>query len=502
MLGAYDFCGHYEWTFAWLEREGGEFLLREYWDKAIHEDSQRHASELILGKGIEGMKEYWGHSLGQEGAGYASSATEKTFRLDIHDCPSKGFLIRNELEQHADYCDHCIGWIGPMLKRGGFTIDHQHNHCGQCWWEMRSRLDETAPSAPGAMAGKQDIRLDAKWKPTEQTVDTFEKASRPEEKVGGPALSSSGQGWRALAPMPMENGNFACGVFEGDIVVAGGITWRNGGKIWLDGIWRFEAGKNMWSESGTLPQPIAYSAYGQTARGLHFVGGGSAADRLRGSGWLDDQFQFHRLGDVPEPLFLSGGVVVGDKLYVVGGAADAANLEAATDIFYSVDLGTGQVEKLAKFPGGKVVVPAVAALDGHIYVFAGAAPDPTNKQTLNRDDAFAYSIAKAQWKRIASFPLAVRGLASCVLDDRHILVAGGYREDFCDDAFIYDMHKNCYYKTMPLPYQAMVHLVRAGDVLYCLGGEDRMRGRSSRFYRMRWAELLTHGQHGILNANE
>ena len=24
MIGVYDFCGHYEWTFAWLEREGGE----------------------------------------------------------------------------------------------------------------------------------------------------------------------------------------------------------------------------------------------------------------------------------------------------------------------------------------------------------------------------------------------------------------------------------------------------------------------------------------------
>ncbi len=183
MLGTYDFCGHYEWAFAWIEAQGGSALLREYWDKAIHEDSQRHASQLIRAKGIEGMKEYWAHSLGQEAAGYKSSATDTVFRLDIHDCPSKGFLIRNGLQQHADYCDHCVGWIGPMLKRAGFKIDHQHNHCGQCWWEMRADDDESPPTNPGELAGKDDIRLHSAWKPGEQKMDTFLKANSPTQKV-------------------------------------------------------------------------------------------------------------------------------------------------------------------------------------------------------------------------------------------------------------------------------------------------------------------------------
>ena len=67
MIGCYDFCGHYEWTFCWVEQRGGKALLREFWDEAIHRDSQRHASALILEKSIEGMKEYWGHALSQEG---------------------------------------------------------------------------------------------------------------------------------------------------------------------------------------------------------------------------------------------------------------------------------------------------------------------------------------------------------------------------------------------------------------------------------------------------
>ena len=182
MLGCYDFCGHYEWTFEWLRQQGGEPLVRAYWDEAIHRDSQTHASELILSKGIEGMKEYWGHALAQEGAGYHTTATDKVFRIDMHECPSKGFLLRNELEQYRDYCDHCMGWIGPLLQRAGFVIDHEHNHCGRCWWEMRREEDATPPSGPGELSGEHDVRLRSDWQqPTH--LDTYERASDPDDKT-------------------------------------------------------------------------------------------------------------------------------------------------------------------------------------------------------------------------------------------------------------------------------------------------------------------------------
>ena len=182
MIGVYDFNGHYEWTFAWLERQGGAQLLHEYWDKAIHGDSQEHAAKAILQQGIPGMQKYWGHTLDQEGGSHQTTATETVFRIDMHDCPSKGFLIRNQLQQHADYCDHCMGWIGPMLKRAGFVIDHQHNHCGQCWWEMRRAADSHPPSQPGELSGPHDVRLRPDWHPASATLDAYSRATSPEQK--------------------------------------------------------------------------------------------------------------------------------------------------------------------------------------------------------------------------------------------------------------------------------------------------------------------------------
>jgi len=180
MIGCYDFCGHYEWTFEWLRQQGGLALVKAYWDEAIRRDSQRHAAALIAGKGIEGMKKYWAHTLEEEAAGYFCTATDAVYRIDMHECPSKGFLIRNGLVQFADYCDHCMGWIGPLMRDAGFVIDHEHNHRGQCWWEIRAASDATAPSEPGALAGGHDVRLRADWS---GPLDHFTRATDPDEKA-------------------------------------------------------------------------------------------------------------------------------------------------------------------------------------------------------------------------------------------------------------------------------------------------------------------------------
>lgn len=185
MIGCYDFCGHYEWTFAWLEQVGGPALVRDYWNEAIAHDSQRHARELIERKGFAGMAKYWGHTLEEESPelGFAITSQAEVFRIDMHNCPSKGFLLRNGLQQYPDYCDHCMGWIGPMMREAGFAIDHEHNHCGQCWWEMRRAGSTAGPSEPGALSATEDVRLQLNWQPADATMDRYRKATDPDRKV-------------------------------------------------------------------------------------------------------------------------------------------------------------------------------------------------------------------------------------------------------------------------------------------------------------------------------
>jgi len=183
MIGSYDFCGHYEFTFEWLDAEGGIDMVRAYWLEAISLDSQRHARDLIVAEGIEGMKKYWTHTLDEEAAGYAFTSDNNRFRIDMHECPSKGFLIRNGLKQYPDYCDHCIGWVGPVMRDAGFVIDHDHDHCGKCWWEFRKMDDPSKPSNIGEFAGERDVRCSPEW--NHGQIDSFQRAVDDTDKRPG-----------------------------------------------------------------------------------------------------------------------------------------------------------------------------------------------------------------------------------------------------------------------------------------------------------------------------
>ncbi|HND62775.1 MAG TPA: hypothetical protein PLB90_14940 [Opitutaceae bacterium] len=185
MIGCYDFCGHYEWSFGWFERVGGHALVRDYWNEAINHDSQRHARDLIRREGIPGMLKYWGHTLTEESPslGFNISYGADVFRIDFHDCPSRGFLLRNGLKNYRDYCDHCMGWTGPMLSEAGYVVDHEHSHQGQCWWEVRPQ-SATGPHSPvGSVAGAKDVRLRPEWPKDPRQLDRYTKASDPDAKM-------------------------------------------------------------------------------------------------------------------------------------------------------------------------------------------------------------------------------------------------------------------------------------------------------------------------------
>jgi hypothetical protein len=163
MIGVQDFNGHYDWTFEYIRRTFGEDALARYWAEAIAFDSQAHAFDLMREKGFDGMQEYWGHTLTQEEAGYAITRTDDVFRIDMHECPSKGYLLEHGLEAYHDYCTHCIGWIEPVAERAGFTVDHEHNHCGQCWWELRRQDSKPESGAAREKAGDHSVELGPRW---------------------------------------------------------------------------------------------------------------------------------------------------------------------------------------------------------------------------------------------------------------------------------------------------------------------------------------------------
>ncbi len=172
MLGCYDFCGHYDWTFRWIRQRGGQEALLDYWREAIMGDSQVHAATTIAAKGLAGMAEYWGHTLAEEApsGGYQAGVQGDRFVIEMTDCPSRGFLLRNGIEFSGDYCNHCIGWIGPMMQSAGYGVRHAHNHQGQCVWEFFPKSQPHLP--PGEIAERHSALAQA-WEEAGLHVDRF-----------------------------------------------------------------------------------------------------------------------------------------------------------------------------------------------------------------------------------------------------------------------------------------------------------------------------------------
>jgi N-acetylneuraminic acid mutarotase len=295
--------------------------------------------------------------------------------------------------------------------------------------------------------------------------------------------------WKKLPSLPIASGNFVAGSANGEVIIAGGITWKNDTKIFCDGIWRFESKTKRWNEASKLPHPLAYAAFGQTERGIFFCGGSDGKSTRAGFYRLNPKLELEKLAEISELRVYSGAATCGSKLFAVAGGSDFADLKTLTNTFFSVDLVSGRTQKLPDFPGGELIVPTMTAMNDQLFVFTGARVDAEGK-AMNSDSAFVFSTHDNSWKKIKSYPIPIRGLASCGLDDRHILLAGGYADEFTDAAFIYDTKSDAYFKTTSLPYAAMANFVKAGENIYWLGGEDRMRHRSDLFYAIARKQLL------------
>jgi len=161
MLGCQDFCGYYEWTFHFFREQFGEAALQALWASAIGLDAQKHYLALGADHGLRGLYDAWKHTGEEEQCDWTFTLDEKSqvLRWDMRKCPSKGFLLDNDLGADEDYCDHCIGWESSMLSALGLKmIRHEHNHSGQCWGEM-----SPAGDSPPQLELPVDIRRDPRW---------------------------------------------------------------------------------------------------------------------------------------------------------------------------------------------------------------------------------------------------------------------------------------------------------------------------------------------------
>ncbi len=300
--------------------------------------------------------------------------------------------------------------------------------------------------------------------------------------------------WEKLPPLPEPAAGFVAGCVNGRIIVAGGTNWRDGTKRWLDTVWLFDPATSQWTVGPKMPHSVAYAAFASDGTRLYFAGGADGKQGRKEICALDDQFKLTRLGDLPQPVVYGAGSMRDGQLHIFGGTPDPDDWSKGSSHLHAIDLTTGSTTTLAALKDlpNPIGIPAVTAIRSHLYSFTGAWID-ASQQAHNSTAAFQHETASNTWKPLAEYPEAIRGVFGVPLDEHHIYLAGGYSSvttRFVAKAWIYDLRTNQYTQATPLPLAVNTTLVKCGEYIHLLGGEDQMKHRSDACWRVRIADLL------------
>ena len=141
MISCTEFIMAYNELFKFLEEHYGKEAVTDFWI-GISDNFLDNLRKLVVEKGIQGMKEYWTHTLGEEGAKYKMSTTEDEFIINMYECPSVGILRKNRhIKRYPDYCKHCDILYRRVIEKYGFTynIEYIDENLGKCRLIMKKR---------------------------------------------------------------------------------------------------------------------------------------------------------------------------------------------------------------------------------------------------------------------------------------------------------------------------------------------------------------------------
>ncbi|WP_395751834.1 Kelch repeat-containing protein [Prosthecobacter sp.] len=294
--------------------------------------------------------------------------------------------------------------------------------------------------------------------------------------------------WEPLPPLPEPNGGFVCCTAAGKISILGGTNWNGGVKNWLKAFHECDPSVMRWTHVRDLVSPVAYGLSVQNEPAVEFLGGSDGKAPIRKLLVVNPVETIALEGlELPSAVVLSAGGMVGENIVFAGGTDDAANISGVTNKTFEIT--REGVRERAVYPGKPFAVAASAVVGDELFVFGGMNYVESTKDVVNSAEAHAFSPAKNAWRKLQPLPAAARGMSAVALDAQHIYLAGGYTSDFTADALIYDVKSDKYIKAKPLPYAAMVALVKLDGFLYCLGGEDRKQSRTNKFFRIPLKDL-------------
>ncbi len=120
MIPSDHFVRFYNEVFKFLDAQND---LEEYY-LTISKHQEIHCLELFKTKGLQGMYDYWEHIRIEENCDLDLELRPDSLTLTMNKCPSLSKAMDNDAGACEKYCDHCPGWIIPLLEKAGYRCEY------------------------------------------------------------------------------------------------------------------------------------------------------------------------------------------------------------------------------------------------------------------------------------------------------------------------------------------------------------------------------------------
>ncbi len=252
----------------------------------------------------------------------------------------------------------------------------------------------------------------------------------------------AGNQWTKKKPMALPSHHVAFTEYRGKIYAFGGFVFPQAGPpAWvpINNAWEYDPAADAWKALAPLPTKRGSAVATAVGDKIYVIGGaatlpGSEATALMPTvpqavlGIVEEYDPatntWRARSPMPTPRNHAAIGAVNGKIYVIGGRVGAAFIGVASDISV-VEEYDPAVDKWsaprARMPTTRSALGA-ATYNGRIYVAGGEFQDPHMMATFRSVEA--YDPATNSWSIMPSMPVSRHGLAAGVIGNRFLLVGG------------------------------------------------------------------------------
>jgi hypothetical protein len=241
-------------------------------------------------------------------------------------------------------------------------------------------------------------------------------------EVEAPAEPPPGPGkWRREPSLPASLDEVQATAVGDRIFVGTGADLGDNRIVSVDRLFEFDPRRGRYAEPTSTPDPLDHSRFVGHDGDLYVVGGyslGKVTNALRRYSPEDERWT--ELDGMHRARAAHGAAVIGDRLYVAGGATEyGPDLPAPMASLEVYDLNTGEWSEGPDMPTPRHHFGLVA-LDGKLYAVGGRDADDFAIDTVERFDP-----ATGRWETLPPLPQAAGGLAVAATDGEVYAIGGG-----------------------------------------------------------------------------